>query len=141
MNKILKMIGAAGMMMGMLVFAGCGGGGGGDDTPPANTTIDVTASGSATATAASDVFKFASGDINYTIHGFGAGDVISLPAGGVVTVENAAFDGLVVIKWVDSALQKEVRVTLDGLTDAVDRKLIGVDAINAEFGAGTIVTR
>ena len=140
MNKLLKMVGATGMMMGMLVFAGCGGGGGDDDNgtpPPANQ--EITASGSATATAASDLFKFAAGNIDYTIHSFGAGDVISLPAGGVVSVENAAFDDFVVVKWESS--DKVVRVTLDGLTDAVDRKLGSVEAINTQFGAGTIVVR
>lgn len=143
MNKILKMVGTASLVGSMLVFAGCGGGGGSDDngtvTPPTEVTTEVTASGTSTATTAKDIYKFAANDINFTITGFAAGDVLSFPVGSVVTVENGSFaDNAAVIKSVSAG--KEVRVTLAGLTADVDGRLNRPDAFDAEFGAGTVAS-
>jgi hypothetical protein len=86
MNKILKMIGAAGLMGMTLVFAGCGGGGddGGTAVVPGNQVVSVSLDDKGTPTVAETVSAVGSNNFgdsasksnNVVITGFGSDDQI-----------------------------------------------------------------
>ena len=78
-----------------------------------STETKVSGSGSSSAANADVIFSLAAGTYNYSITGFGKGDVLDFPDGAVPSVDNESFsDGRVNLQWASSGLT--ITITLTG---------------------------
>ena len=102
------------------------------------TVVAVSGAGIGTASGGNFQFNFTSGMYNYTISGFGTGDVLNFPDNAVATIINDSFtDNSVVVEWADYSNMNVVTVTLTGLTN--DIALYSMESFNTAFGAGSLV--
>jgi hypothetical protein len=104
-----------------------------------DSTVTVSAAGNGDALVGKNVqFDLASGNYNYTVANFGAGDVLNFPNDNTATVSNPVGSvGSVDVKWANSG--NNVNVTLTGLTDAQDLAIYSLNSFNNVFGAGSII--
>jgi hypothetical protein len=88
------------------------------------------------ASAGNKVYTFAAGNYTYNIAGFGAGDVLTFPAGNGAGVNNMSFtDGVVELTW--SSGGNTLTIQLTGISAAKDMLLNSSSDFNTVFGAGT----
>lgn len=116
--------------------AGTGGTGGGTGTAG---TVAVAAAGSVTETAATNTtFNVAAGNYTYNIAGFGAGDKLVFPSGGVApTIVNGDFtDGIIDVQFASGGTTTVIHLT--GIPAATDGAVFSVNSFNTAFGAGSL---
>lgn len=103
---------------------------------PANgSTITVSGNGNVSASNGNLKFIFNPGNINYTISGFSAGDVLDFPEGGTATVINKSFtDSAIDVQW--AANGNVIVVALTGLSSD---SAVGLLSFNDAFGQGSII--
>lgn len=102
------------------------------------TTVAVTSANTSYDASSDDiVFNFASGTYNYTISGFGTGDVLNFPIGNTPTVSNSNFsDGSVNVQW--AANSQIITVNLTGLTPTQDAAIFSLSSFRTVFGAAAV---
>lgn len=103
------------------------------------TTVAVTSANTSYDASSDDiVFNFASGNYNYTISGFGVGDVLNFPVAATPTLINDVLnDGNVDVQWAGATNGVVITVTLTGLTTAQDVALYSIESFNTVFGVGS----
>jgi hypothetical protein len=112
-----------------------------NDTSLTSTAIQISAALlTGTATAAADVFNFASGTYAATIDGFNNGDKLTFFSGASVSMLSDAnnADKTQQFQIDDSATGNTAIITLTGLTDAQDAALFTKASFDLVFGAGTL---
>ncbi|NDG04507.1 MAG: hypothetical protein EB121_04065 [Alphaproteobacteria bacterium] len=109
------------------------------DAPRAITPeIRVSGAGSGNAASADVRFVFSTGSYNYSIVGFGRGDVLDFPDAANPTVNNNSFtDGTVELQWASAG--QVIRVTLTGLSATQDQNLNSLTDLTTLFGPGTVI--
>lgn len=98
--------------------------------------VDVSAAGSADASASNYTFNFLEGTYTYNIQNFAPGDKMKFPSVLNLTVMNSFFDNTVTLQGGYNDYHVEVVLTLADM--AYDAQLTSVSAFNTVFGAGTI---
>lgn len=100
----------------------------------APTIISVNGAGTSTATTGDFQFNFAASNYDYTISGFGTGDVLNFPVDATPTLINDVLnDGNVDVQWAANGVV--IMVTLTGLTTPQDVALYSMESFNASFGS------
>jgi len=103
--------------------------------PVNGSTITVSSNGNTSASNGDLTFLFNPGNINYTISGFSAGDVLDFPEGGTATVINKSFtDSAIDVQW--AANGNVIVVALTGLSSD---SAVGLQSFNNAFGQGSII--
>ncbi|MBV5310679.1 SwmB domain-containing protein [Chromatium okenii] len=83
-------------------------------------------------------YEFTAGNYDYTIDGFGTGDVLDFPDGAEVSVTNTDFDdGLLDLQW--GFAGNTMNIHLTGLTTPEPFILVDVDGFNTLFNNGSLI--
>jgi hypothetical protein len=105
------------------------------DAPANGSALTITGAGSSNAGAGNVKYSFAAGNYDYTIAGFGNGDVLDFPNDVAATVINNNFtDNSIEVQWASNGTVVHVILTGLGSDTAV-----GVNSFNSVFGTGSII--
>ncbi|MBV5310678.1 hypothetical protein [Chromatium okenii] len=90
------------------------------------------------ASAADTTYQFAVGNYDYTISGFGTGDVLDFPDDAEVSVTNADFDdGSLDVQW--GSTGNTMNIHLTGLVTPEPFTLVDVAGFNTVFDVGSLI--
>lgn len=110
--------------------------GGATVAPVDGATLTVSATGSSDASLGRATFSFAPGTYDYTITGFGSGDVLDFPNDVHATIDQTSYtDNNIGVQWATGG--SLIRVTLIGASS--DSGVYGFVSFNNVFGAGSLV--
>jgi hypothetical protein len=110
--------------------------GGATVAPVDGATLNVSVTGSTDASLGRATFSFASGIYDYTITGFGSGDVLDFPNDVPATIDQVSYtDNNIGVQWATGG--SLIRVTLIGASS--DSGVYDFVSFNKVFGAGSLV--
>lgn len=111
------------------------------DYVPGSTTVNVTEANTTPYDASTGdfTFNFTQGNYEYSIDGFGPGDVLNVLDTAAMNVTNTlSTDGIIDVQAADNVTTTTVDIHLTGVSSTQDANIFNVSSFNSVFGDGSL---